>query len=97
VDDPRRGPEQRHVCWIDHPTSAGRDHHCRPRRQFLRDRSLHCPELGFAARGEDFADRHPLAALDLGIEVQKRGPELIGQEWPDGALAGTWQADEDDV
>ena len=57
---------------------------------------LELAEGGFPARGEDLGDR-PLRALDLRVHVHEGPPEPARDLRADRRLAGSHEADEDEV
>ena len=77
-------------------TAAERDHGGRARREGVaRVLRLAQPECRLAAGLEDPRDR--LLALDLGVDVDERPPELRGELLAEGRLARAHEADQSDV
>ena len=77
-------------------TAAQRDHGGRARSEGVaRVLRLAQPERRLAAGLEDPRDR--LLALDLGVDVDERPPELRGELLAEGRLARTHEADQSDV
>ena len=60
------------------------------------DPVLDLAERGLAVLGEDVPHRPLGPLLDDQVAVDERQPEALGQQVPDGGLAGPHEADEDD-
>jgi hypothetical protein len=64
--------------------------------QFGDDLVLEGAEGGLAVRGEDLLDPAARALLDHLVAVREGEPEALGEQVPDGGLAGAHEADQDD-
>ena len=82
---------------VDEGAAASRNDPRTGAQQALDDPRLEGAELLFAIGGKEFADRHARDALDLIVGVDEGQPELVCGHAADRRLAGSHQADEDEI
>jgi len=97
VDHTRGGSQKCRCAKNSSPASSRReDHPCRF-SELLRERKLERAEARFSHFRKDFSDRLSFAALDLGIEIDKRTTKPPSDSPPHGRLSRAGKTDEDEV
>ena len=97
VDDSSRRPEQFDDADVGDPAAAWCQHHWRCRGKLLRENHFQLPKRTFALLREKSGDRPANAALDLGVEVEERTPESLGDDASEGGFPGAWEPHQDHV